>query len=255
MLILGLGTLLFLGWYKSNVDARKIKMHETRSKTQQRKLKQVIGEREVLDREVHHRVKNNLQIISSILNMQLLKLPEDEPMTEKFRSNKKRIESIGNLHNALYNSKDLRGIDLQDFFEALANWIRSEFSPPGVNISYEVKANGLKTDMDTARDIGMIVSELMINAYQHAFPHATGGHVDVELIHEKRHRYRLSVHDNGIGMGAELLDRDQSTKMGLDIVDLMVEGLEGTFSYYSDEGVKCEALLRILPREPSIKPL
>ncbi len=254
-LIMTLGTLLFLGWYKSQVDGRKIKVHEQRSKTQQKVLQQAIGEREVLDREVHHRVKNNLQIISSLLNMQLMKLPAELPLTETFRSNKNRIESIGILHTALYNSKDLRGIDLQDFLSAIARWITSEFSPEGINVSYDVKAGGIQTDMDTARDIGMIVSELMINSCQHAFPHATGGHIDVALAFEKRDQYRLSVHDNGIGMGAALLNREQTTKMGLDIVDSLVEGLEGTFAYHSDNGVRCDALISIASREPTDKPL
>ena len=142
-------------------------------KNQQRKLQQALGEREVLDREVHHRVKNNLQIISSLLNMQLLKLQEEENSEEVFARTKKRIESLGALHNAIYDAKDLRGIDMHEFLGNMAKWVKREFSPPNVNISYEVNAEGITTDMDTALDIGMVAMELMVNAYQHGFPHAT----------------------------------------------------------------------------------
>ena len=226
LVVFGLASLLFLGWYKSHLDQRKINVHEERSRTQQRKLQQALGEREVLDREVHHRVKNNLQIISSLLNMQLLKLQVEDNSEEVFARTKKRIESLGALHNAIYDAKDLRGIDMHEFLENTAKWVKREFSPPQVNISYEVNAEGITTDMDTALDIGMIAMELMVNAYQHGFPHSTGGHVQVELVHDKRDRYQLRVYDNGVGMGADLLEREQSSRMGLDIVDVLVEGLE-----------------------------
>ena len=255
LVVFGLAFLLFLGWYKSHLDQRKINVHEERSKTQQRKLQQALGEREILDREVHHRVKNNLQKISSLLNMQLLKLQDGENNEEVFSRTKKRIESLGALHNAIYDAKDLRGIDMQEFLSNMAKWVKREFSPVNVNISYDVNAEGITADMDTALDIGMVAMELMVNAYQHGFPHATGGHVEVQLFHDKRDRYRLRVKDNGIGMGADLLDRENSSRMGLDIVDVLVEGLEGTFSYRTENGVKCEATLRIIPRESVKRPV
>lgn len=254
IIVLLLALLLFISWRRRSIDSRKIRVHEQRSISQQQQLRQALDEREVLDREVHHRVKNNLQIISSLLNMQRMRLSHEETIAT-FDQSKERIEAIAQIHNAIYRSKDLRGIDLQDFLDAVIKWVHQRLAPKVITISYDVQANAIKADMDTSLDIGIIVAELVTNCYKHAFPYVTGGHVDVTLSHLELDRYMLIVQDNGRGMSADLLETDKANRLGLDLVEALVEGLDGTFSYRSDNGVRFEAVFNIVPREPSGKPL
>jgi two-component sensor histidine kinase len=253
LLILSIAAVLFMGWRRRRGDSRKIMVHEARSKSQQIRLKQALDEREVLDREVHHRVKNNLQIISSLLNMQRMRLNDPETITT-FEQSKERIEAIAQIHNALYQSKDLRGIDLQEFLESIVEWVHQHHAPEEITISYEVQANKIKADMDSALDIGIIVSELVTNCYQHAFPFVTGGHIDISVSNIERDRFRLVVQDNGRGMSVDLLETDKVNRLGLDLVEALVEGLDGTFSYRSDNGVYFEAVVSIVPRDSIVRP-
>lgn len=254
ILVILISVLLVVGWRRRRLDSRRIMVQEARSRSQQRQLRQALDEREVLDREVHHRVKNNLQIVSSLLNMQRMRLTHEETITV-FDQSKQRVEAIAQIHNALYRSKDLRGIDLQEFLKGVIDWLHQQHAPENIVISYEVHAAGITADMDAALDLGMIVAELVVNCYKHAFPYVTGGHIDISVINLERDRYKLVVQDNGRGMNADLLETDKVNRLGLDLVEALVEGLDGTFSYHSDNGVYFEAIFSIVPRESIPRPV
>ncbi|MBL7964008.1 MAG: sensor histidine kinase [Flavobacteriales bacterium] len=225
-------------------DLQRLREQQKRSKQQQRKLAKALEERDVLDREVHHRVKNNLQVVSSLLSLQAGRL-EEGPVRSEFMRGKRRIDNMALVHHKLYGMTDLRGIDLQKFFDELANAISALHEPHSASISCEVNAGGLKADPDTTIALGQILCELLTNCYQHAFPYSTGGHIDVMLRREETTLHRLVVKDNGRGMSPK--SRDDQGRLGLEITEALASQLDGSFRAYTDGGVTFEVLFRMEP--------
>ena len=230
-------------------DARVRRFQQLRSQNQERKLAKALGEREVLDREVHHRVKNNLQVVSSLLNLQAMRLAEGK-VKEEFMRGKRRIDSMALVHHKLYALQDLRGIDLDLFFRELMDALLKDLDPTNGSVSHEVRTGGVQADADTAIQLGIILSELFINCHQHAFPHGSGGHVEVQLDLVEDRLYRLVVRDNGVGMGERRSDGD--TRLGLEIVEALAEQLDGSLHVTSGStGTAVEVLFRMNANEAS----
>ena len=238
--LLGLLTHTFI---RSQNDRRRMRAQAKRSRTQERKLAKVIGERDVLDREVHHRVKNNLQVVSSLLNMQAQRLQEG-PARDEFVRGKQRIDIMALVHNKLYALPDLRGIPLDRFFTDLAGQMAKLHEPRSRTVSHEVDAAGLRCDPDQAIDLGIVLCELMSNCYQHAFPLVTGGHIDVRLETLPDGMVRLRVRDNGRGMPPVL---DGTGRLGIDVVEALAEKLDGRFVISSDNGTIADVEFKLEP--------
>ncbi|MBK9274281.1 MAG: sensor histidine kinase [Flavobacteriales bacterium] len=241
--LLTLLVLLTLTFIRSQSDRRRMRAQAKRSRTQERKLAKVIGERDVLDREVHHRVKNNLQVVSSLLNMQAQRLPEG-PARDEFVRGKQRIDIMALVHNKLYALPDLRGIPLDRFFSDLAGQMAKLHDPRSRSVSHEVDAAGLRCDPDQAIDLGIVLCELMSNCYQHAFPLVTGGHIDLRLEPLSNGLVRLRVRDNGRGMPAVV---DGTGRLGLDVVEALAEKLDGQFSITTDHGTIADVVFKLVP--------
>jgi two-component sensor histidine kinase len=221
----------------------RIRQHAKRSRSLERKLTKTIGERDVLNREVHHRVKNNLQVVSSLLNLQASRL-EHGPVREEFLRGKRRIDTIALVHHKMYDLKDLRNVDLQQFFNQLITSLAVMHLPNSRTVSHELKAGGIKADQDTAIELGIILCELVTNTYQHAFPYATGGHVDILVQPVESDLHRLIVKDNGRGLPANY--NNGEGKLGLEIVDALAEQLNGSFHVRTEGGgVTFEVLFRM----------
>ena len=200
------GTLLVLlaglfvwSFLRRRREQQQILKQQRRSETQKKRLAKAIGEREVLNREVHHRVKNNLQVVSSLLNLQAMRL-EEGAIKDEFVRGKQRIDSMALVHHKLYALQDLRGIDLQKFFLELVASLQNTYRPDNGTISHEVDTGGIKSDPDTAIELGIILAELVSNCFKHAFPYSTGGHIEITVRRVQDDLYRLLVKDNGIGM-------------------------------------------------------
>ncbi|MCB0791749.1 MAG: sensor histidine kinase [Flavobacteriales bacterium] len=234
--------LMVLVFLRNRRDLGRLKEQQKRSRTQQRKLAKVIGERDVLDREVHHRVKNNLQVLSSLLNLQAQRVDEG-PSRDEFLRGKRRIDIMALVHQKLYGMPDLRGIDLERFFDELAGSVAAMY-PKSRNVSYAFDTDHIRCDPDTAIELGIILCELMANCMQHAFPFVTGGHIDVSVRQVEGELYRLVVKDNGQGLSGEAAHRPG--KLGLEIVDALAEKLDGTFKYRSNGGTTFDVLFRML---------
>ncbi|MBK6628841.1 MAG: sensor histidine kinase [Flavobacteriales bacterium] len=241
--LLALMGLLTYTFIRSQNDRRRLRAQAKRSRTQERKLAKVIGERDVLDREVHHRVKNNLQVVSSLLNMQAQRLPEG-PARDEFVRGKQRIDIMALVHNKLYALPDLRGIPLDRFFSDLAGQMAKLHEPRSRSVSHEVDAAGLRCDPDQAIDLGIMLCELMSNCYQHAFPLVTGGHIDVRLEPLSDGLVRLRVRDNGRGMPTVV---DSTGRLGLDVVDALAEKLDGHFTVTTDHGTIADVEFKLEP--------
>jgi two-component sensor histidine kinase len=244
MLLIALGLTLGMLWWQRRASIRRIRAQERYSRSQELQLAKAIGEREVLNREVHHRVKNNLQVVSSLLNLQASGL-DDGPLRDEFLRGKQRIDSIALVHHKLYGLKDLRSVDLDAFITSLADALATVYQPKSHTVICDVRTNGIRIDQDTAIGLGIILCELVANAYQHAFPYATGGHIDIEVMNVEGDLHRMVMKDNGVGLDAQTVT--SSSKLGLEIVEAMAEQLDGSFHTRSSEGSTFEILFRVKP--------
>jgi len=191
-----------------------------------------LQEKEVLLKEIHHRVKNNLQIISSLLSLQSNTI-ESEATREVVRESQNRVRSMALIHEKLYQSASLARID---FGEYLRNLTRDLFrSYSAGSVSLKLQAEDINLDIDAAIPCGLIVNELVSNALKYAFPRTKGGELLITFSQVARDKFALSVTDNGIGLPADLDVRNPKS-LGLQLVNMLVAQLRGTLDVVSDGG-------------------
>ena len=206
----------------------------TQKKELERKLQQKNQENELLLKEIHHRVKNNLQIIVSLLNLQFNTI-EDGKVFDALSKSKERISSMALIHNRLYQSNNLATIEFGEYIGDLTQSI-SESYRPNQNIKLVSKHSDAVFSMDLAINLGLIITELVTNAYKHAFKSKKQGEIAVEIAELNNSRYRLVIKDNGDGMASNR-EKDTSS-FGLELVDALVEQIDGTISVEAEDGVK-----------------
>ncbi len=188
---------------------------------------------EALLREIHHRVKNNLQVISSLLNMQSRQL-EDENVLEAIREGQSRVKAMSLIHQKLYQRDDITRVDFNDYTQNLLDQLDYLYSEDGKKIEKQVNAKGIQLDIDTAIPLGLILNELISNAYKYAFKEASAGKICVDLV-KNENAYELKIMDNGKGLPSEL-DIAKSTTLGLRLVNMLVKQLKGQMTYSNSDG-------------------
>jgi PAS domain S-box-containing protein len=197
-----------------------------------------LREKEVLLREVHHRVKNNLQVISSLLNMQLERIPEADARRALIDS-QNRIQSMALVHQQLYQSKDLARIDLLDYIQILVGRIATTYGLRPEQVATEVRGERLLVDIDRAIPSGLIVNELVTNAMTHGFPDGRSGKVVVDLSYTPSGA-RITVCDDGVGLPGAI-KIDELKTFGLKIAEILTRQLAGTLTFSMTDGT-CAAL-------------
>ena len=210
------------------VDITDIKCSEERTQADLR-------EKEVLLKEIHHRVKNNMQVISSLLNLQSSKIAGKE-VTEAFLDAHSRVQSMALVHEILYQSETLREIQLQSYLERLAAHIFQAFAGLTGGINIQIHAETATVGIDQAIPFGLIMNELLTNSLKYAFPSGAGGEIRVEVVHEANGDIVATVADNGIGLSSDL-DPGAADTLGLQLVTELIEGqLEGAWQVNRDGG-------------------
>ncbi len=240
--LLLLGAALLALWLRGRTRRKGSNRLLLQNKQLEHRLAKALGERDVLSREVHHRVKNNLQVVSSLLNLQASSL-NDGAVREEFLRGKRRIDTIALVHHRLYDHPDLRDIDLQGFLTQLTTSIAAMHGERRSTVSIGVDTHGLRCDQDTAIELGIITCELVNNAYQHAFPHATGGHITVSVTRVEGDLHRLVVGNNGVS--ADRSSLSGPGKLGLEIVEALAEQLDGSLHVRTEGPPAFEVLLRM----------
>lgn len=192
-------------------------------------------EKEILLREIHHRVKNNLQIISSMLNLQADR-SADPDAREVFHESEVRIRAMALVHEQLYRSGDLAHVDLQGYLAMLADQVIRYFGRSDCQVDVRVDASVRDVNVDQAIPIGLIVNELLANSIRHGFSRERGGLIEVRIAATAAGR-RLSVRDNGAGFPAGL-EIDDSDSLGLKLVQALAGQLGGTVSMRSNDGAE-----------------
>jgi two-component system, sensor histidine kinase PdtaS len=199
------------------------------------RLRATLREKDVLIEEVHHRVKNNLQVITSLLGLQARTI-KDPATRKKFEESRYRIQAMAILHEILYESSSLAEIDFADYIRRMVeHLVRSYGAAPRVRT--EVHLEALQCHRDVALPCGLIVNELLSNAFKYAFPGGKSGAIRVVLRRGPQGKVHLMVRDNGVGLPLGL-DWNTSPTLGLRLVrtlarqidaDLQIRGREGTF--------------------------
>ncbi|REE00386.1 tetratricopeptide repeat-containing sensor histidine kinase [Marinoscillum furvescens] len=202
-------------------------------------ISDALAERETLLKEIHHRVKNNLQVISSLLKLQAGSL-EDEAAIDAVKQGQHRVKSMALIHQRLYSADDVRGVDIQDYFDNLCSELFSAFGVDTTNTDYHVATNGLKLDIDTVIPLGLIINELVTNSIKYAFDEKTDGMLRIEVSNEGD-KLIASVADNGIGMDEKKLS--DSNSFGWKMIRSLSRKLKAEIKVHSDQGTTVNLIM------------
>jgi PAS domain S-box-containing protein len=209
-------------------------MRDVTQRTQaEERLKASLREKDVLLEEVHHRVKNNLQVISSLLGLQARAIA-DPDTRKKFEESQHRIQSMALLHEHLYQSDDLARIDFAEYVKRLAEQLFSVYGT-GKRIRLVTELEPLHFNLDTAVPCGLIVNELLSNALKYGFPMGRSGMVRLVLEHRTPATVSLLVEDDGAGLPADF-DWRNSSSLGLRLVRTLAEQLGGRMELHGSAG-------------------
>jgi PAS domain S-box-containing protein len=210
----------------------------------EKQLKESLREKEVLLQEIHHRVKNNMQIISSLLNLQAGQM-KDKDFIKMVKDSQSRIRSIALVHEKLYRSRDFSNINFSDYVQTLAVHL-FQFNQVNSNlIQLKLNLEDVFLDLQTAIPCGLILNELVTNSLKHAFPEGKGGEIIIELHPLEEHTFQMVVKDNGVGI-PEDLDIGNATSMGLQIVTILVNQLEGSMEVQREGGTTVKIIFKEL---------
>jgi PAS domain S-box-containing protein len=201
-------------------------------------IKSSLEEKVVLLQEIHHRVKNNLQIISSLLRLQSQQI-EDPEALEVFLESQNRVRSMAMIHEMLYQSEDLSQIDFGAYVQGLASSLVRSYHSRSTAVSLSVQVEPVPLSVNDAVPCGLIINELVTNAIKYAFPDGKAGQIHVAVQGTDNSHVRLLVSDNGIGFPQDLDWRD-SDSLGLQLVTSLVEQLEGTIELHCEQGAAFE---------------
>lgn len=216
-----------------------------RRKAEER-IKASLREKEVLLQEIHHRVKNNLQIMSSLLRLQAGRV-SDETLLAVLRDARNRVRSMALVHERLYRSENLAGIRPHEYFRSLVDDIFTSYGPRAAGISSRFDIQDVTFTIDAAVPLGFIVSELVSNCLKHAFPDCGSGEVLISLHSAEDDVFELTVGDNGKGI-PEHVDIEQAESLGLRLVALLARQLRGCASIRRSD--RSEVLVRFRLPEP-----
>lgn len=234
-ILLALTAVLFYNRFrlkKKTSDA--LALNNIEIEKQKKMIETSLGEKETLLREIHHRVKNNLQIISSLLNIQSAHI-QDENVLSSIREGQSRVQAMSLIHQNLYQSEHLNNVNIENYLQQLVSYLGSTFAGQNKDVSVTVDAGNINFDIDTAIPLGLIVNELVSNAYKYAFDKHSKGtiHIGIKPINEME--YELEVADNGKGFAADF-NPEQVNSIGLKLVKILSRQLRGSFTSHSDLG-------------------
>ena len=187
---------------------------------------------ELLLKEIHHRVKNNLEVVSSLLALQSRQL-DDDSAKSAMQESQNRVQSMGIIHQKLYQGKNLAAVEMKDYFVNLGEGVLDSFGKSEqVKITYAMEE--LELDVDTAVPIGLIVNELLTNALKYAFLNKENPEIQIQLQRLSDDSLKLVVSDNGIGKTNNEVAK--GTGFGSQLIQLLTAQLEGAMNYVADQG-------------------
>ena len=229
LLILGLSLAASSFWLLQR--SRKSAKELTEKNTE---LATLLEQKKILLKEIHHRVKNNLQTVSSLLNLQTRS--SDSPIVKKAMiEGQTRLKSISLLHQKLYQHDELTKIEMDDYIFDLAQYIIKNFNLLNKHISLKTSANNISLDLDTAIPLGLILNELITNTIKHSFKDIEEGEIEVSIKRlDKDKHFELKVSNNGVGLPNDI-DIETLPSMGLKLVKSLSRQIHGSFNAFVDD--------------------
>ena len=188
-------------------------------------LKRRIQEKDILLSEIHHRVKNSLQVVSSLISLESDRI-KDASVVEMLQNTQNRIRSMALIHQTLYQSKNFANVDFNAFLQSFVPTLIQSYSVRPEVISVEIDVADVKLPIDAAIPCGLIVNELISNAMKHAFPAGRSGTIRVGFMHDGETHATITVSDNGVGI-REGVDLEKSETLGIQLVFLLAGQLGG----------------------------
>ena len=193
-------------------------------------------EKEFLLKEIHHRVKNNLGIVSSLLDLQADKI-KDPKIISAIEESRNRVYSMSMIHQKLYQGKNLSSISMKEYLVDLSQHILDSYGQEG-SVDYAYDLEDMELDVDSAIPVGLIVNELLTNAYKHAFPNNRKGIINIVCKHISEDRILLEVADDGIGLLEFDKEDDQGSGFGTQLIDLLIQQLDGSIMTINGLGTR-----------------
>jgi len=200
----------------------------------ERAMRKSLAEKETLLKEIHHRVKNNMQIVTSLLHLQS-QFITDPDLLARLKESQDRIQAMALVHEKIYQSKDLHRIDFKDYIETLARHISNSYRSSLIRLHLIMPEEQVYVAIDTAIPSGLVLNELVSNAYKHAFVDGEPGAIWVRLT-EQDGAATLIVQDNGRGLVNTDIETYTSSSLGMQLVDALVHQLHGKLSIVNDAG-------------------
>lgn len=210
----------------------------TERKRSERIIRESLEEKEILLKEIHHRVKNNLQLISSMLSLQSGSIPD--PVVRKMISDSKhRIQTMALIHEQLYETQDFQAVNSSEYFNSLLRSLRHSYMEDSTRISFEREFDDLQLGIDHAIPCGLIINELVTNSIKHAFQGKPDGTIKICVLSKDENRVLLGVEDNGRGLDIPVGEIGENT-LGLQLVKALAAQLDGEIEFKTDsEGFGC----------------
>jgi PAS domain S-box-containing protein len=207
----------------------------TEKKEAEERIRQSLKEKEVLLKEVHHRVKNNLQVISSILNLQSSYV-KDQKTLQILKESQNRIKSMSFIHESLYQTTDFTSINFSDYVRNLSQNLIQSYSGFENKIELRLDIDDVFLNLDMAIPCGLIINELVSNSLKYAFPQKAKGQIFISVKKQKE-KISLIISDNGVGLSKKI-DYRNTQSLGLQLVVTLVEQVEGTIKMETGKGTR-----------------
>ncbi|HEY9197787.1 MAG TPA: PAS domain S-box protein [Gammaproteobacteria bacterium] len=194
-------------------------------KSKEESIQEALHEKDILLGEIHHRVKNNLQIVHSLLDLQSGRI-DDPTVQEMLKETQNRIQSMALIHQTLYQSQNFSGVDFGHFLDNLVPMLSASYGIDPRRITLAIDAAEVLLPLNMAIPCGLVVNELITNSLKHAFPDSRTGRIDISLSKEPDGHVRLVLADDGVGI-PESVDFEKTGSLGLKLVTLLAEQLAG----------------------------
>lgn len=240
MSLLGLGVLSLVGFLYNKNRTNKI------LNQQKDQIQKSLDEKEILLREIHHRVKNNLQVISSLLKLQS-RTVDDAAALSALQEGQNRVKSMALIHQNLYQEDNLTGVDVKDYFEKLTRHLFDSYKVSKDNIDLQLDICDIRLDVDTVIPLGLILNELISNALKYAFDQTEKGILSIRLV-ESTDQLILQVEDNGKGLQEVRQNVEDATSFGYSMIHTFADQLDGKLEFRSEKGTKVSLTLREYPK-------
>jgi two-component sensor histidine kinase len=208
----------------------------TERKIMEEQLEQALKDKDILMKEIHHRVKNNLMIMASLLNMQSRYI-EDEVARDIFKDSQSRARTMALIHEKLYQSKELKKLDVQDYMESLARDIYHAYIKDPEKIQLNLEIEQLMLDINTVIPLGLILNEILTNTFKYAFPGDADGIVEVKFIKKENNEFLLEVCDDGAGLPPDFHEK-KTESLGMRLIHSLTEQIRGELEINSDHGTQ-----------------